>query len=623
MSSLSLSSSFSPEALLDYAWDFVEHTSKSVFLTGKAGTGKTTFLHRVVAESTKRMVVVAPTGVAAINAGGVTIHSFFQLPFSPFVPGAKMKSKYEFRKEKLRIIRTLDLLIIDEVSMVRSDLLDAVDFTLRKVRNNDRPFGGVQLLLIGDLQQLTPVVTHEEEPLLRQYYATPYFFDSTALRGVDYVTIELSHVYRQTDADFVKLLNRVREGCLQADDLRALNARYIPDFTPREGDDFIRLTTHNARADHYNLQALEALGGEERQYEASLQGIFPEYAYPTDVTLPLKVGAQVMFVKNDGAPYYRFYNGRIGHVTALNRDTVCVRCPGDDEDIVVEYEIWENTKYTINERTREIESEVQGRFMQLPLRLAWAITIHKSQGLTFDHAVIEAGRSFAPGQVYVALSRCRTLEGLVLAEPLAAHAVINDHRVDHYIALQEEMARRSIDLLPQSKDDYLRTLLAECFTFTSLMQAVERLYKLVIEHLRSKHPQLAYDSEQAFTKGNERVQSVSWRWTQYISRMSVEKFDDEAFQQRVNDAYTYFLEQFQALFLPLMEKVSKVKVGNKETSKRLADTYADCRTACLAKVYLFERLSGKPFTTERYLHAKQHALLDAMDGKRKKRSTVR
>lgn len=623
---LSLSpSSVSASQMLDHAWEFVEHTSKSVFLTGKAGTGKTTFLRRVVSESTKRLVVVAPTGVAAVNAGGVTIHSFFQLPFSPFVPGARMKSKFEIRKEKLRIIRTLDLLIIDEISMVRSDLLDAVDFMLRTLRNDQRPFGGVQLLLIGDLQQLTPVVKHDEEALLREHYATPYFFDSTALRKVDYVTIELTHVYRQSDEHFVALLNRVRQGMVGPADLQALNARWVPDFVPPQGEDFIRLTTHNASADRYNRQALEALSGKACAYVAAMQGTFPEYAYPTDVELTLKVGAQVMFVKNDGAPHYRFYNGRIGHVTALREEGVKVRCPGDDADIEVAFEVWENTKYTLNEQTREIESEVQGRFVQLPLRLAWAITIHKSQGLTFDHAVIEANRSFAPGQVYVALSRCRTLEGMVLAAPLPAHAIINDHRVDHYIAQQEEKAQQSISQLPASKDAYVRTLLVECFTFTALMQGMERLYKLVLEHLRSRYPQLAYESEQAFKQGNERIQQVSWRWSQRLLATDAATLADAAFLQRVDDARIYFLEQLQTLFVPLLDKMQKTDIRNKETKKRMDDTLADCRVSCLAKVYLLEDLAGAPFATERYLRAKQLALLDAMDGgrRRKKRAAAR
>ena len=611
-----LPESFSSDSALEHAWEFVEHTSKSVFLTGKAGTGKTTFLHRIVQESHKRLVVVAPTGVAAINAGGVTIHSFFQLPFSPFIPGIKMKSKYEFRKEKLRIIRTLDLLIIDEISMVRSDLLDAIDFTLRKLRNDQRPFGGVQLVMIGDLQQLTPVVTADEEPLLKQYYATPYFFDSTALRQVDYVTIELTHVYRQLDAAFVAILNRVRNGLLRDEDINVLNARYIPDFVPPEGKDYIRLTTHNANANRYNEHALSELDGDAEEYDAVIKGIFPEYAYPTDVHLSLKVGAQVMFVKNDSSPQRRYYNGLIGRVTALYNDAVSVHCPDEVDDIYVEYEIWENTKYTIDEQTREIVADVQGTFVQLPLRLAWAITIHKSQGLTFNHAIIEANHSFAPGQVYVALSRCRMLEGLVLAEPLTPRAIINDHRVDSYINQQEVAARQSIDQLPQSKEEYFRALLSECFTFTALMQAVERIYKLVVEHLRQRYPQLAYSYEQAYKQSNELIQMTAWRWTQLIGIKDYASLTDKLFQQRINDAYAYFTKQIDEHLLSLADKTKNIKVGNKETAKRLKEALADFNTQCLSKVFLFERMVDKPFTIEFYLRCKQHALLDALDGKR-------
>ena len=436
------------------AWDFVEHTGISIFLTGKAGTGKTTFLRTLKECSNKRNIIVAPTGVAAINAGGMTIHSFFQLPLSPFVPNTNIKNRFDYSKEKRKIMRTLDLLIIDEISMVRADVLDAIDSVLRRFREPDKPFGGVQLLMIGDLQQLTPVVTPEEEELLRQYYDTPYFFGSKALRSISYVTIELNHVYRQQDATFITLLNNIREGKVSADDLQRLNERYDPTFQPKEGSDYIRLTTHNRMAESYNEDQLRKLPTKAYTFSAETDGNFPEYNYPTDFNLTLKTGAQVMFIRNDNNG--RYYNGRIGHITHVDNEKIYVLCPGEDEEFEVEVETWENTKYTLNEKTKQIEAEVQGTFRQYPLRLAWAITIHKSQGLTFEHAIIDAQASFASGQVYVALSRCKTLEGLVLASPIANTAIINDNRVSEYISHQTEEAEKSISALPALKEEYHR-----------------------------------------------------------------------------------------------------------------------------------------------------------------------
>ena len=399
------------------AWEFVEHTGTSIFLTGKAGTGKTTFLRTVVARSTKQMVVVAPTGVAAINAGGMTIHSFFQLPLSPYVPGADVKKMYEFGKEKRKIISSMDLLIIDEISMVRSDLLDAIDSVLRRYRDHNKPFGGVQLLMIGDLAQLTPVVTPEDEELLRPYYDTPYFFGSKALQQINYVTIQLKKIYRQADTTFVDLLNHIREGHPTAEDIATLHQRYNPTFMPDAKDGYIRLTTPNRMADEYNDHEMQRLSSQPFTYSAVIDGTFPDYSYPTAFYLTLKVGAQVMFIKNDVNGEY--YNGKIGHVVALDNENIKVRCIGEDNDIDVGMQDWENAKYTINPETHEIETDVQGTFSQYPLRLAWAITIHKSQGLTFRNVTVDfTGGTFAGGQAYVALSRCTSLDGLTLKRRL-------------------------------------------------------------------------------------------------------------------------------------------------------------------------------------------------------------
>ena len=383
------------------AWEFVENTGRSIFLTGKAGTGKTTFLKTVVEKSRKRPIVVAPTGVAAINAGGTTIHSFFQLPLSPYVPGAKVESKFDFGREKRKIIASIDLLIIDEISMVRADLLDAIDNVLRRFRNRYQPFGGVQLMMIGDLAQLTPVVTPEDEQILKSYYDTPYFFGSKALQQIDYVTIQLEHVYRQQDMSFIEILNQIRNGHPTQQALAQLNTRYQPSFSPKPEEQYIRLTTHNQQANYYNESELQKLPTRSYVFNAEVKGTFPEYSYPTAETLVLKQGAQVMFVKNDPSGEHLYYNGRIGRVTYVDQKSILVLCEGDDEAIEVEPLEWENARYTLNEETREIETEVQGTFKQYPLRLAWAITIHKRQGLTFDRAIIDTNQSFAPGQVYV------------------------------------------------------------------------------------------------------------------------------------------------------------------------------------------------------------------------------
>lgn len=405
---------------LKLAWDFVEKTGCNIFLTGKAGTGKTTFLRNLRERSPKRMVVLAPTGIAAINAGGVTIHSFFQLPLSPFVPGASFggreQKRYKFGKAKRNIIKTLDLLVIDEISMVRADLLDAVDSVMRRYRAHNLPFGGVQLLLIGDLQQLAPVVKDDEWEMMKSYYDTPFFFSSKALNNAGYHTIELQKVYRQQDSSFLALLNSIREN--RADDrtLAELNRRYIPGFTPPQGSNYIRLTTHNYQAQQINDRQLALLDGTACDYRASVEGTFPESSFPADETLTLKAGAQVMFIKNDVNK--RYYNGMIGEVAFAGRDMIKVVSKDTGETIDLEPAEWTNSKYALDAKTKEITETVEGVFRQYPLRLAWAITIHKSQGLTFEHAIIDASHSFAHGQTYVALSRCKSLEGMVLGAPL-------------------------------------------------------------------------------------------------------------------------------------------------------------------------------------------------------------
>ena len=598
---------------LELAWEFVEHTGKSMFLTGKAGTGKTTFLRKVMQESTKRMIIVAPTGVAAINAGGVTIHSFFQLPLSPYVPDSKIKSKFDFGKEKRKILRTIDMLIIDEISMVRSDLLDAIDSVLRRYRNRGKPFGGVQLLMIGDLQQLTPVVTNEEIPVLQRYYDTPYFFGSHALQLVDYVTLELKHVYRQQDEKFIQILNHIRDGHPTAEDIQLLNSRYDSSFRPNPEDGYIRLTTHNRSADSYNEQELNRLKGASFHFDAYIEGTFPEYAYPTSVSLELREGAQVMFVKNDSSGEHRYYNGKIGHVVGLSDHCVQVLCPGDSEIIDVEPQKWENAKYVLNPTTKDIETEVQGAFTQLPLRLAWAITIHKSQGLTFERAIIDAGASFASGQVYVALSRCKTLEGMVLASPISQRTIINDMRVASYIAGQEEAAEYSIAHLPDLEEEYYRAQLIELFNFKSLADYEERLSRLLTEHLSRQYPQIVTHHKNVVEDMRKQVSEVSLKWVLVMNRMRIDELHAEEFLNRLTNGAGYFLENLNSFFEALLGKTKDIEIKNKEVQKRVSEALADVRLTYLSHRYLLEAMVEQGFSVQNYLKAKQEAWIVAMD----------
>ena len=595
------------------AWDFVENTGRSIFLTGKAGTGKTTFLKTIVENSRKRPIVVAPTGVAAINAGGVTIHSFFQLPFTPYVPGSKLESKFDFGREKRKIIASIDLLIIDEISMVRADLLDAIDTVLRRFRDHYLPFGGVQLLMIGDLAQLTPVVTAEDEQILKPYYDTPYFFGSKALQQIDYVTIQLDHVYRQQEMSFIDILNQIREGHPTPEALSILNSHCKPTFIPKPEEPYIRLTTHNQLANYYNDTELKKLSGRSYLFHAEISGTFPDFSYPTAETLELKQGAQVMFVKNDPSAEHLYYNGRIGRVTYVDAYKILVLCDGDEEAIEVEPLEWENTRYTLNEETREIETEVQGVFKQYPLRLAWAITIHKSQGLTFDRAIIDANQSFAPGQVYVALSRCRSLEGLVLASPLGTRAIINDERVDSYIAQQEEEAQKSIAQLPALKQEYERYLLLQLFDFRSLLYQQETMVRIFAEFFYHSHASLKQLQDQTLMDIKKSVIEIAGKWQQKISAMTFDQLHDEEFLERVKRSATYFADTLYKTLAKPLELSAKIETNNKQAKRRLDRALSEEKETWASRRYLLVKIAEQGFSVTHYLREKQMSMLDAID----------
>ena len=602
---------------MNLAWQFVKNTGASIFLTGKAGTGKTTFLRTLKDKLPKRMVVVAPTGIAAINANGVTIHSFFQLPFAPYVPNSTFKAEGIFRvsKEKQRILRTLDLLVIDEISMVRADLLDSVDMVLRRYRDRGKPFGGVQLLLIGDLQQLPPVVRDEEWTMLSRYYDSPYFFSSLALKQMGYITIGLKHVYRQNDLDFLSLLNKIRDNKADQDTFNQLNSRYIPNFVPPAGTDYIRLVTHNYQAQSINESKLAELPGTSRRYKASITGEFPEQLFPTEFVLELKEDAQVMFVKNDSTGKGRYYNGMLGKVVSTTARGVTVKGNETGELIDLLPEEWTNAKYVLNKTTHEIEEEVEGTFKQFPLRLAWAVTIHKSQGLTFEHAIIDAQHSFAHGQTYVALSRCKTLEGLVLSSPLSTSAVICDEKV-HQFNVDASARQPNSEMLSQMQRAYEVNLIDELFDFRPIGIAFERITRFIDEHFARKYPRLLQEYRQARPILDE-VVAVAARfrlqYTQMLATQQGQELSDEVLQ-RIRSGAEYFHKRLALLVE--MHRKNKIETDNKALKKTLKERYGDVQEALDFKWNLlkYESREDVSFSVGDYLSAKAKLLLGAMDG---------
>ncbi|MBR5841150.1 MAG: AAA family ATPase [Bacteroidaceae bacterium] len=611
---------------LDLAWQLVERTGVNVFLTGKAGTGKTTFLRRLRERSPKRMVVVAPTGVAAINAGGVTIHSFFQFPLAPYIPGGAFRAKdekYRFSKEKKNIIRTLDLLVIDEISMVRADLLDQIDAVLRLHRDRHRPFGGVQLLMIGDLSQLAPVVKESEWALLREYYRTPYFFGSLALQQTQHVTIELSHVYRQTDRTFINILNEVRENRLTPASLARLNERVVFSESEESVDGVIRLTTHNATANRYNEERMDALKGIRFSFKAKVIGNFPESSYPAEETLVLKEGCQVMFLKNDSQDS-RYYNGKLGVVTSVDASKICVRGIEDDNIVEVEPEVWTNARYVIDKETKEIREEIEGEFRQYPLRLAWAITIHKSQGLTFDRAVLDVNAAFAAGQVYVALSRCRSLEGLVLTAPLNTASVRTDMVVTDYMNTELEQAQQTANRLDALERDYYHSMLAELFDFRPLEWDFHRMLRLLDEHLYKVYPQLLKRYKQADEKFAREITAVSGTFYRQYTEFVIQSEDyaaDTHLAERIHKAATYFVERLETLLKPLLSD-TQVDSDNQEIKERIVETLYTLNQTFAQKLHLLSRVTQQGFTVADYLKAKATGLLSVEPTKRERKKSA-
>jgi len=574
---------------LQLANDFVAFSSKNMFLTGRAGTGKTTFLHQLKAHSPKRMIVVAPTGVAAINAGGVTIHSFFQLPLTPFLPTHPPENFNKmFRKEKINIIKSLDLVVIDEISMVRADVLDAVDAVLRRFRRNSKPFGGVQLLMIGDLQQLPPVVKDEEWNILKTVYQTPYFFSSHALNKTDYVTIELKQIFRQRDENFIEILNQVRNNQLNSDSLEVLNSRHSPNFQETSDERIIQLTTHRYQAQDINQQKLEAIPEEEYVFEAQVYDDFPEWTYPVEKDLRLKLGAQVMFAKTDTEASKQFYNGKIGEIMDISDHKIVVKCPNDDFEITVPRAEWKTIRYEIDEETKAIRERVVGTFVQYPLRLAWAMTIHKSQGLTFDKVAIDARAAFAHGQVYVALSRCKTLEGLVLTSRIDANCLHNDQQIRQYT---DEVEQNQPDekRLQQAKLDYQRELLFELYDLSHLLRLSKRTLKFYYEHansivgnLRNMLSEIANCLEKEL---NPVIQKFHNHLNYYLSQSQILE-ENQDFQTKIKSSQAYFSDILNYLKEEYFEKINFTS-DNKEVKSQIKDVLQQINNEIFYKLACF------------------------------------
>ena len=561
---------------------YIQETGISVFLTGKAGTGKTTFLKHIVAGCSKRLAVVAPTGVAAVNAGGVTIHSFFQLPLCPYLPDVKeLVTEYQMpeknrslRKDRVKILRTLELLIIDEISMVRADILDAIDATLKRYRKNDRPFGGVQLLMIGDVQQLPPVVTESEKPFMDQVYPSPFFFNSRAFRKLGYIVIELNKIHRQRDAEFTSMLNDIRTGSPSDQTLERLNRRLDPGFEPPSGEYWIRLTTHNHQSDSINREKMDALKGKSMIFKAEIDGNYPESAYPAETELRLKKGAQVMFTRNDTSGNSMYFNGKIGTVTSLDPEIIVTDENGNE--IIVNREKWDNVRYEINPETQEIQAVNDGSFTQYPLRAAWAITIHKSQGLTFDRVIIDAGRAFSFGQVYVALSRCRSLEGIVLTTPITRRCTFRNTEVAIF-----ENGYTPENQAVESLDNYRESYLVDkiCSTFSlgriaSLSLKLEKLWKgslgSVYPKISARFTALVTGQDEDFS-GVEAIASVGTRFQSQIREIFADQSrcteDRDAFvSERISKACAYFTAQL-GYYAKSIAPTCLVEIENKETQK--------------------------------------------------------
>ena len=546
---------------------FINNTNKNIFLTGKAGTGKTTFLKHIIQHTYKNTIIAAPTGIAAINAGGVTIHSLFQLPFGAFIPDRNANANFtansrintpqslfkqlQLNSNKRKLLQEMELLIIDEVSMLRADLLDAIDTVLRGVRRkNQFPFGGVQVLFIGDLLQLPPVVKDDEWQYLKQYYASPFFFEAQVLRQYKPLYIELDKVYRQQDDAFIRILNNLRTNQVTKEDIETLNSYYRADVKQDLNDTYIHLTTHNHKADTINKESLQNIKNPSYFFKAEISGEFNEYAYPVDLNLELKKDAQIMFIKNDPTGAQRFFNGKIGVISAISENKIEVQFPDNSKPISIDKYEWQNIKYSLNEVTNEIEEKIVGSFTQYPVKLAWAITVHKSQGLTFQKAIIDIESAFAPGQVYVALSRLTSLNGLILSSPINLNSLNIDQNIKNYSNTKEEQ-ETLIKIFEQESEQFFKTYITQSFQLSELIhkftQHLETYQKDEQRSAKQKYFEWAFELK----KEVEQIKIVADKFIQQLNSIFESKAPDRmtVLQQRVSAAKNHFI--------PLLKDISK------------------------------------------------------------------
>lgn len=598
--------------LFELAGNLVNYTSCNLFLTGKAGTGKTTFLKHIRQQTHKNVAVVAPTGVAAINAGGATMHSFFQLPFMPYLPHEDDFFSYSnqtmnavnrqallkglrFSNTKIDVIKELELLIIDEVSMLRADMLDATDEIMRHVRKKNQPFGGVQVLFIGDLFQLPPVVSDDEWRLLSAHYNSPFFFSARVLEQNLPLHIELKTIYRQSDEDFINLLNDVRHNTLDEWGFEKLNERYgmLPDELP-EG--CITLTTHNYMADRINQGNLQQLDGRPEQFSGIIEGNFNEKALPTEMELVLKEGAQVMFIKNDSSPEKRYYNGKLGRIKKIFDDEIHVTATGGVEELIIERESWENIQYVFNRETNKIEEELLGSFTQFPLRLAWAVTIHKSQGLTFDHVVIDAGQSFAAGQVYVALSRCRSLEGIYLRSRIGPNSIKSDERIVNFSEKETPMHLLE-QILLEEKPKYAGELLIKAFNFSREVQELEYYAALSKSKKISQRDLIEKHNDELLLKARELAELGEKFAIQLRQRFTQKQLDTEWLHTKVSGAKRYFIDKIEK---GMMENINEIQahLAGKSKVKKFASEVMAIRKMLRSKSHLIHKASFLDFAFE-------------------------
>ena len=477
--------------LLEVAAQFVNSTNSHIFLTGKAGTGKTTFLRDLALKTHKNFVIVAPTGIAALNAQGVTIHSQFLLPFGSFIPEREpagnfstatnfysqhtLARKHSLNSVRKQVLRTIDLLIIDEVSMLRADILDAIDYRMRSVKGNFyQSFGGTQVIMIGDLYQLPPIVKDDEWHVLQNYYKSMHFFEALALKKDEMVYIELDKIFRQQDEEFIRILNNLRNNLTTSKDIATLNSYYRSENDIDNAKEVITITTHNYKADAINTQELESLPGPSSFFDAEILGDFPEKLYPLPEVIELKVGAQIMFIKNDTSGEKVYFNGKLARIDQIEDEDITVVMAGTNRKFVLHTEQWENKKYTIDEQSKDLDEEVVGTFSQYPIKLAWAVTVHKSQGLTFEKAIIDVGQAFAPGQVYVALSRLRSLEGLVLRTRINTSSISSDRDVVTFTKSTEHQKPLPV-MLEEQQRKFLERLLTTTFDFSHIARQLDYL----------------------------------------------------------------------------------------------------------------------------------------------------